>query len=126
MTIEALWLLGRLCIGALFVAGALHHCVAFAQVAQQVAARGVPMPRLVLAIGSLWQATAGVLLVLNIQVVYAALALVAFTLVASLMLLDFWNMQGAERTGMLTSWRLNIAVIGGLLITTAYGLARGA
>jgi len=123
MTIEALWLLGRLCIGALFVAGALHHCVAFSQVAQQIAARGLPMPRLVLAIGTVWQAIAGMLLVLNIKVVYAALALVAFTLVASLMLLDFWNKQAAERTGMLTSWRLNIAIIGGLLITIAYARA---
>lgn len=107
-------------MGALFVAGALHHCVAFQQVAQQIAARGIPMPRLVLVVGSLWQTIAGVLLILDVKVAYAALALVAFTLAASVMLLDFWNKQGAERTGMLTGWRLNIAIIGGLLITIAY------
>lgn len=117
---EALWLLGRVCIGGLFVAGAIHHYFAFGPVAEQIAKRGLLWPRAVLVVGSLWQMVAGIMFIAGVQVVCAALALVAFTTTASVMLLDFWNKQGAERTGMLASWRLNIAVIGGLLVSIAY------
>jgi putative oxidoreductase len=86
----------------------------FVSIAQQISKRGLPWPRALLVVGSVWQAVAGVMLIAGAHIYYAALALVVFTIVASVMLLDFWNNHGAERTGMLTSWRLNIAIIGGL------------
>jgi putative oxidoreductase len=117
---QILWLLSRLCIGSLFVAGAVDHWVAFVSIAQQLSKRGLPWPRALLVVGSVWQAVTGVLLIVGIHVYYAALALVVFTIFASIMLLDFWNRQGTERTSMLTSWRLNIAVIGGLLAVMTF------
>jgi putative oxidoreductase len=91
----------------------------FVSIAQQISKRGLPWPRALLVVGSVWQAVVGAMLIVGVQVYYAALALVVFTIVASVMLLDFWNKHGAERTAMLTSWRLNIAVIGGLLAVMA-------
>jgi putative oxidoreductase len=92
----------------------------FALIAQQISKRGLPWPRALLVVGSVWQAVAGAMLIVGVHVYYAALALVVFTIVASVMLLDFWNRQGPERTSMLTSWRLNIAVVGGLLAAMAF------
>jgi putative oxidoreductase len=50
-------------------------------------------------------------------VVPAAIGLVLFTLAASVMLLNFWDMQGEAREVAKSAFLANIAIIGGLLVT---------
>lgn len=122
--IEWAWIVGRIALGGLFVLGAVHHYVAFGAVAQQIADRHLPFPRAILVVGSVFQAVCGLLLIAGFYVPYAALGLVVFTLLASAMLLDFWNMTGPQRQGAITTWQSNVAIIGGLLVAAAYA-ARG-
>ncbi len=119
-----MWVLGRIGVGGLFVLGAVHHYVEFAPIAQQMADRRLPFPRALLVIGSIFQASCGLLLMVDTYATYAALGLVLFTVVASTMLLDFWNMTGPQRQAAITTWQSNIAIIGGLLVAAAYA-ARG-
>jgi putative oxidoreductase len=122
--IEWAWLVGRIGLGGLFVLGAIHHYVSFGPVAQQIADRRLPFPRVILVVGSLFQAACGILLIVGVYATYAALGLVVFTILASAMLLDFWNMTGPQREGAITTWQSNIAIVGGLLVAAAYA-ARG-
>lgn len=111
--------IGRVLLGSLFLIGGLHHLPIFSALSARLAQRGVPLPRLVLGVGTAWQTVLGVLLVLGLWVPWAALGLVGFTVVASLLLLDFWTLKGPERAAALNQFLTNIAVIGGLLYAAA-------
>lgn len=119
---QVLLILGRLLLGGLFVYGGVHHMFAIPAITQAMAARGVPAPRLVLLVGSAFQFVAGLLLILGLYVAPAALALVLFTLAASIMLLNFWDLEGPAREAAKNVWLSNLAIIGGLLIAAAQAM----
>jgi putative oxidoreductase len=121
---EWIWIVGRIGLGGLFVFGAVHHYLDFGPIAQQIADRRLPFPRAILIFGSVFQAVCGLLLMVGMYAAYAALGLVVFTIAASAMLLDFWNMTGSQRQGAITTWQSNIAIVGGLFVAAAYA-ARG-
>lgn len=114
--------LGRALIGGLFVFGGVIHFFKLDLLTGIMAARGVPFPRLALIAGSVFQAAAGLLLILGIAVVPAAAGLIAFTIAASWMFLNFWDMQGEAREGAFNAFVTNGAVMGGLLVCAALAL----
>jgi putative oxidoreductase len=111
--------LARVLLGGLFVIGGLHHLPIFGELSAQLAKRGVPLPRMALGLSTAWQIALGALLMAGLWVPWAALGLIGFTIVASLLLLNFWSMQGAEWVGAQNQFLTNIAVIGGLLFAAA-------
>jgi putative oxidoreductase len=117
---EVMWMLGRLLLGAYFAWAGIHHFTGLAPITAAMSARGVPGARAVLVTGSIFQTACGVALILGLWPAWAALGLVLFTIVASIMLLDFWNKEGDARNGAIGTWKTNLALIGGLLIAAAY------
>src|SRR4051812_4239229 len=111
--------LGRLLLGGLYVAGGIHHFFVIVPLTDAIEARGVPFAKGVLVLGSIFQIVAGSLLMLGLFVTAAAFGLIIFTLAATVMLLNFWDMQGTARDSAINTWKTNIAIIGGLLITAA-------
>src|SRR6185436_10604795 len=109
---QVLLILGRFLLGALFVYGGVSHLFAIPALTQAIAARGVPAPRLVLLVGSAFQFVAGLLLIIGLFVVPAAFALVLFTLAASALLVNFWDMEGHAREAATNVWLSNLAIIG--------------
>src|SRR5687767_15411221 len=110
---NALFFAGRLLLGGLFVYGGIRHFFILGPVSDAIKARGVPLPRLVLIVGSLFEAVCGLLLIANLYVMYAALGLALFTVLATLMLLNFWDMTGPERDAAKNNVTLNAAIVGG-------------
>jgi putative oxidoreductase len=119
---QILLVLGRLFLGALFVYGGVHHMFIIPAITEAMTARGVPAPRLVLLAGSAFQFVAGLLLVLGLYVVPAALGLVVFTIAASVMLANFWDQEGPARQASVNVWQSNTAIVGGLLIAAAQAM----
>jgi putative oxidoreductase len=117
---DVCWILGRVLLGAYFAAAGIHHFSAIASLTAAIAARGVPAARVVLLTGSVFQTACGVALIVGFYPGLAALGLVLFTIVASLMFLNFWSMQGTARTNAIGTWKANCALVGGLLIAAAY------
>lgn len=115
-------LLGRLLLGGLFVFAGIRHMFLIPVLTQMIAARGVPFPRAVLLAGSAFQFAAGLLVILGLFLPIAAFGLVLFTLAASIMLLNFWDMEGQPRQNTINVWLSNTAIIGGLMITAAQGM----
>ncbi|MBX4927950.1 putative oxidoreductase [Rhizobium binae] len=115
-------ILGRLLLGGLFVAGGIHHFFVIVPITDAIEARGVPFAKWVLLSGSVFQNAAGLLLMLGLFVTAAAFALIIFTLAASVMLLNFWDMEGTARDSAVNSWKSNMAIIGGLLTAAAGAL----
>ena len=108
--------LARILLGSLFVIGGLHHLPIFGALSGQLAQRGVPLPRLALGLSTAWQIVLGVLLMAGLWVPWAALGLIAFTVIASLLLLNFWAMEGHARAEAQNQFLTNVAVVGGLLL----------
>lgn len=109
--------IGHILIGAIFVRGGIMHFLGFSETAKGVAGRGIPFPRFVLAFGSVFQIIFGALLIAGIAVTISASLLLAFTVAASWMMLNFWDKEGAEREAAKTNIESNVAIVGGLLIT---------
>ena len=120
----ALVTVGQLFIGALYVYGGLNHFGPAAEkIIPMLAARGVPMPRQSLFAASAFQAACGACLMLGIAVVPAAIGLVAFTVAASLVMVNFWDLPSGETRDMLQGvFASNVAIIGGLLVVIAQAL----
>jgi putative oxidoreductase len=118
-----LWMLGRVLLGGLFVLGGIKHYFIMPAVLEMMTARGVPFPKLVLITGSIFQLACGSLFVLGIYTSLAATGLIIFTIAASIMLLNFWDLEpGPAREGLMNAFYTNIALIGGLLIAAGYSI----
>lgn len=112
-----------LCLGGLFVVAGCRHFFLLQPLTEKMTALGVPFPRPVLIAGSIFQVAAGALLMTGQCVVPAALGLIVFTIVATLIFLRFWTVPtGPVREGVLNSFLQNIAVTGGLLLAIATNL----
>jgi putative oxidoreductase len=119
---DLLLMVGRVLLGGLFVLGGVHHFFQLDFLTKMMTARGVPLAKLTLIVGSVFQAIAGLLLMLGLYVAPAALGLVVFTVIASVMFLNYWDMQGEPREAMKNVWKSNIAIIGGLFVAAAQAM----
>jgi putative oxidoreductase len=111
--------LGRILLGALFVIGGIPHFSALEPLTQVLKARGLPAPRLCLIVGTVFQIVAGALLMFGQFVPFAALGLIVFTLVSSVLMVNFWSLTGEARQKMKNIFMSNLAIVGGLLIAAA-------
>jgi putative oxidoreductase len=115
-----LWIAGRTLLGGLFVVGGIRHCFHFQPLAQMMAGRGVPAAKLVLLAGTVLQICGGAAVIAGLQLLWAVAALIIFTLIASVIFLNFWSMQGADRVNAVNAWWSNVGIIGGLSIVAAH------
>lgn len=111
--------LGYLMMGGLFVFGGVDHALRFGAVRAMLAGRGWPVPGVLLAAASAFEFVAGLGLALGIARGPAAFGLAAFTVVATVTLLDFWRFKGPEREGMRSGFLVNVGLVGGLLLASA-------
>jgi putative oxidoreductase len=81
--------------------------------------RGVPAAPLVLIVGSLFQIVAGLMLMLGVYAGWGALGLVVFIVIATIMFLNFWDLEGPARDAARAGFQSNMAILGGLLIAAA-------
>jgi putative oxidoreductase len=111
------WILvaGKTLMAGFYIVAGVHHFFELDPLTKLIASRHVPAPKFLLIAGSLFQIGAGILLMIGICPAQAAMALVFFTLIASVMLLNFWGHVGDQRRTAITQWQCNLALIGGLL-----------
>jgi putative oxidoreductase len=119
MTVDLIVLIGRTLLGGMFVVAGFRHLMIVPVLTMAVQARGLPFPQAVVLAGTGFQIDAGLALVFGFFVTWAALGLIAFTVVASVMLVNFWDKEGEERTALTNVFQTNIGLIGGLLLAAA-------
>ena len=119
MSADLIVLAGKILLGGVFVVAGLRHLMIVPVLATAVAARGVPFPRAAVLAGTGFQIVAGLALVLGFFVTWASLGLILFTIVASFLLVNFWDKEGEERIALSNAFQTNIGLIGGLLLAAA-------
>jgi putative oxidoreductase len=118
---DASWLdtLGRLLIVAFFLITTARN-IQRHQVEDHVKrldAAGTPMPTQVFWIGIALEVVGSALLLFNWYPVIGALCLIVFTVLATALLLRFWEADDPiKRIGMQNGFLANIGVVGGLLL----------
>ena len=117
-------LVGRVLLAVMFVVAGYGKITGYEGTAGFMASVGLPMVSVLLPLTILVELGGGIALIVGWKARWAALALAAFTLVASLVFHNFWAMQGdAAMTNQLFFMK-NIAVIGGMLMVFAFGPGR--
>lgn len=116
--------LGRIAVAALFIWSGFGKLTAPAGFAAMLAGKGLPMPKFLAYGAGALEFGLGILIAIGWQTGIAALALAAFSIVATLLAHKFWTMSGeAYRVNQVQALK-NIAIIGALLMLAASGPGR--
>ena len=116
-------LIARILLALMFLLAGISKFAGLDGTAGYIASKGLPLPQL-LAIGTATLEVVGaVLLILGWQARWAALALAAFTLLASVLFHNFWAMPAEQQMVQQLMFIKNISVVGGLLVV--FGLGAG-
>ena len=117
---DASWLdtAGRLLIVAFFLAVGLRNLqkVHIDDHVARLTKFKAPFPKLTFWIGQTMEFVGCALVLLNWYPAIGVGLLLVFTVVASALLLRFWEVDGPMRTGMQNGMLANIGIVGGLLL----------
>jgi putative oxidoreductase len=114
-------LIGRVLLAVMFLLAGISKFGGLEGTAGYIASKGLPLPQ-VLAVGTaVLEVGAAVLLIVGWQARWAALALAAFTLLATVLFHNYWAMPAAQQTMQQLMFMKNLAIVGGLLAVFAYG-----
>jgi putative oxidoreductase len=113
---DNLILIGRVVFGLFFVIAGLRNFAGFRERIPSLTNYGWPLPPPIMALGFAIQLIAGALLVVGLFVDWAALALIAFLVVATSLYHNLFRFSGKARDPHLYLTLVNITLAAGLLM----------
>lgn len=114
-------LIGRVLLALMFLMSGFAKFGGLEGTAGYIASKGLPMAQ-VLAIGAaVLEFGAAAMLIVGWHARWAALALAAFTVLASLVFHNFWALPAEQQMMQQLMFMKNVAVVGGLLVVFAFG-----
>ncbi len=118
-TVETLMMAGRVILGAFFLIAGIRNFASFSERKAGPTNYGWLLPAPLIGLGFAVQVLGGLLLILNVWTVAAALVLIAFTALATIFFHNLFMFRGAERAPHLYLTLVNITLCGGLLLVIA-------
>ena len=118
-------LIGRVLLVFLFIYSGFNKIFGFQGTEAAIASKDVPLPAIATIIAIVVECVGGAMIAFGWKARWAALAVIAFTLVATILFHNFWAMTDpAAISSNKINFLKNIAVIGGLLLVFAFGTGR--
>jgi putative oxidoreductase len=119
-------LLGRILIGGIFVQSGFGKLMGLDAFAAGLARNGIPgaVAQVLAPIGAAVEFVGGLAIVFGLMTRYAAVLMLLFVIVATLISHRFWVLQGTERRTQSVQFAKNAAIIGGFLFVFATGAGR--
>lgn len=117
-------LAGRILLALMFVLAGFSKIAGFAGTVGYMQSKGIPAAEVLAGLTILLEIGGGLALMFGFMTRWAALALAAFTLLASLIFHNFWAVPEAQRMVQNLMFMKNLSVIGGLLVLAAIGPGR--
>jgi putative oxidoreductase len=114
-------LLARLALAALYLPSGFNKLLHLTNFADGLAAKGVPAPTLLAVLGAACEFLGALALLLGFLTRYAALLLVGFTIVASVVSHHFWDVDDAARQMQYIQFMKNMAITAGFLLLFVHG-----
>lgn len=115
-------LIARVLIGAMNLDAAIRNIPHLQRLSAHVASRGFPFAYPGTAAATALQAVCSLLVIVGVFTPWAVIGLILFTIPATWLFHNFWDMEGEERTAKRISFRINIVVLGGLFALLALSL----
>lgn len=112
---------GRVFLALIFVVSALNKLMNWDQPAAAIADKGLTPASLFLAGAIALELVGGILLLTGLYTRIGVLLLMAFLIPTTLIMHDFWALEGAERQLQATNFLKNLSIFGGLLIVLGVG-----
>lgn len=117
----AVALAGRVLLALMFVLAGYSKIGGFDGIAGYIGSKGLPLPQL-LAVGTIvLELVAGLALMAGFKARWAAGALAAFTVLATVLFHAFWAVPAEQQRVEYLLFIKNLAVVGGLLTVVALG-----
>ena len=114
-------LIGRLLLALMFLLAGLSKLGGLEGTAGYIASKGLPMAQLLAIATAALEVGAAVMLIVGWQARWAALALAAFTLLATVLFHNYWAMPADQQMTQQLMFMKNLAITGGLLVLFAFG-----
>jgi putative oxidoreductase len=121
---NTLWLFGRILIGGIFVQSGFAKLMDLNGFAAMLADGGVPMASVLAPIGAAAEFGGGLAIVLGLATRYAALLMIGFTIVATMISHRFWTYPPQEQQMQMINFAKNAAIIGGFVFVFVTGGGR--
>lgn len=121
---DPLLLLGRVLLGSIFVISGYGKLFGLAAFVASLEKNGVPYASTLAPVGACVEFFGGLAIVLGVEVRAAALLMIAFVIVATLISHRFWEFEDAARRAQVTQFSKNVAIIGGFVLLHAAGGGR--
>jgi putative oxidoreductase len=112
---------GRVLLALMFVLAGVGKFAGLAGTAGYIASKGLPMPQVLAFATAALEVVGGLALIVGFKTRYAAGALAAFTVLASLLFHNFWAMPAEQAYVNQLMFMKNLAVTGGLLLLVSFG-----
>ena len=117
-------LVGRVLLAVMFVWAGWGKINGYEGTAGFMASAGMPMVGVLLPLTILVELGGGIALIVGWKARWVALALAAFTLIATITFHRFWDMKPEAVMANTLFFYKNVAVIGGMLMVFAFGPGR--
>jgi putative oxidoreductase len=121
---DLVFAIGRVLLVALFIKSGVEKLIAPAGLTGMLSQKAFPMPMLLAYVAGVTEVLLGVLVAIGWQARIAAFGLIGFTIVASLIAHNYWDMTGPARRANETAFWKNLAIIGGLMMLIWTGAGR--
>jgi putative oxidoreductase len=117
-------LLGRIFIAWIFIPSGLRKLMNIDGFAASLTERGVPMAELMAWAGGLVELIGGLAVLIGVQVRFAGVLMILFTLAATLIAHRFWEFDMPARQMQQSQFFKNLAIMGGYLFLIVSGGGR--
>ena len=116
---QAAFLLGRVLVGVVYLGAGAGNLAALEGKAAYAASKGVPAPQVLVGLASLLLLAGGFSLLTGFRPRLGVLAIACFLVPVTLIMHDFWNLQGARRQADMQGFLANAAMLGSALMFLA-------
>jgi putative oxidoreductase len=114
-------LLGRVLIAAIFAYFGYLKATAFHGTVGYFTKLGFPLPEVSALLAIAFELGGGVLLILGWKTRWVAMALVVYTIVATLVAHRYWNYPPEQAFAQMSNFFKNVSLIGGLIMLATFG-----
>jgi putative oxidoreductase len=121
---DVIALVGRLIMSWIFLSSGFGKLADVAAFSTVLAKRGVPAPSFMGWLGAIVEFGGGVLILLGIKIRYAAILMILFVIVATLISHRYWEFTGEALGAQRTNFWKNVTIVGGFLFMFLAGAGR--